>query len=112
MEVPRFTARYGASLVSALQALGIRQAFSERADFSGIAAGPQLTISSVNHAAYVRVDEHGTTAAAATSVGIAITAMREPQKTFVVNRPFIFALRDERVGSLLFLGMVRSLPKP
>jgi serpin B len=58
----------------------------------------------------VRVDEEGTTAAAATSAGITTTAVEVPPKTFVVDHPFIFALRDEHTGALLFIGAIRRIP--
>jgi serine protease inhibitor len=111
VEVPRFTARYSTSLVPLLKAMGMSIAFTKHADFSGIhPPPPPLAITSAEHAAYVRVDEEGTTAAAATSVGVGLLAYRPPAKTFVVNRPFVFALRDERSGTLLFVGVIRSLP--
>lgn len=110
VEIPRFTARYDASLVPLLESLGVTDAFSSAADFSGIhAAPPRIAIGSVNHASYVRVDEAGTTAAAATSVGMTMLAIRTPEKQFVVDHPFVLALRDERTGALLFLGAIRTL---
>ncbi len=110
VSLPRFTAQYTTSLVPLLRAMGMGVAFSDSADFSGIhAIPPHLAITSVNHAAYVQVDEQGTTAAAATSVGIGLLAIRVPDKTFVVDRPFVLALRDERTGSLLFIGEIRTL---
>lgn len=110
VEMPRFTAKYSASLVPLLQSMGMTAAFTSGANFSGIhAPPPPIAISSVNHAAYVRVDEQGTTAAAATSVGMIALAIRQPEKTFVVDHPFVFALRDEHTGSLLFIGAIRSL---
>jgi serpin B len=110
LSVPRFTARYDASLVPALRALGMGVAFSDAADFSRMhPPPPQLRISSVRHASYVRVDEAGTVAAAATSAGISMTAIEVPQVTFVVDRPFVFAIRDERAGVLLFLGVINEV---
>lgn len=110
ISVPRFTAQYTTSLVPLLRAMGMGVAFLDSADFSGIhAIPPHLAITSVNHASYVQVDEEGTTAAAATSVGIGLLAIRRPDKTFVVDRPFVLALRDERTGSLLFIGEIRTL---
>jgi serpin B len=110
ISVPRFTATYTSNLIPLLQSMGVTDAFTDNADFSGIhAVPPRLAITSVNHAAYVRVDEKGTTAAAATSVGISITAIRVPQQTFVVDHPFVLALRDEHTGALLFIGAVRTL---
>lgn len=110
VSVPRFTAEYATSLVPLLTSMGMSIAFTDRADFSAIhTVPPKLAVTSVSHASYVRVDEQGTTAAAATSVGVGLLAIRAPQKTFVVDHPFVFALRDERTGSLLFIGAVRTL---
>lgn len=111
LSLPRFTAQYDASFVPVLKALGMGIAFSDRADFSAMrAAPPRLRISQVRHSAYVRVDEEGTTAAAATSVGITTTAIEATPKTFVVDHPFVLALRDEHTGTLLFIGAIRRIP--
>ncbi|HEX5275530.1 MAG TPA: serpin family protein [Candidatus Rubrimentiphilum sp.] len=108
--IPKFTATYDTSLVGVLKSLGMGIAFSGAADFSPMHTPPPgLTISDIRHQAYVRVDEKGTTAAAATSVTIGITAIEEPPKQFVVDRPFVFALRDEQTGSLLFIGVINSI---
>jgi serpin B len=108
--VPKFTARYDTSLVTVLKSLGMGIAFSDQANFSAMHTPPPgLTITDVHHAAYVRVDEKGTTAAAATSVTIGITAVQEPPKQFIVDRPFVLALRDERTGTLLFIGVINSV---
>jgi len=111
--VPKFTARYDTSLVGVLKALGMGIAFTNQADFSAMHAPPPgLRITDVHHAAYVHVDEKGTTAAAATSVTIGITAIREPPKQFIVNRPFLLALRNERSGTLLFIGVINNILSP
>ena len=108
--IPKFTATYSTSLVSVLKSLGMGIAFTDRANFSAMHAPPPgLTITDVRHQAYVRVDEKGTTAAAATSVTIGITAVQEPPKQFIVDRPFVFALRDEQTGTLLFLGVINDI---
>jgi serpin B len=108
--LPKFTATYDTSLVNVLKSLGMGIAFTGAADFSLMHAPPPgLAISDVRHQAYVRVDEKGTTAAAATAVTIVTTAMQEPPKQFIVNRPFIFALRDEATGTLLFIGVINSI---
>lgn len=108
--IPRFTARNDVSLNAALKALGMGIAFTSAADFSPIHSPPPgLTISDVHHASYVRVDEKGTTAAAATSVEIGMTAVQMPPKQFIVDRPFILALRDERTRTLLFIGIINKV---
>ncbi len=88
--------------------MGMPLAFQPgRADLSGIAGPPgYLYIQHVIHEAYIDVDEAGTKAAAATGVVIGTTAIQLPPKIhFVVNRPFIFVLRDKRTGAILFIGI-------
>jgi serine protease inhibitor len=112
LSLPRFTASYRIGLVPALRAMGAGVAFGADADFSPMhAPPPRLFISSVDHAAVLRVDEEGTTAAAATAVGMsemAIHVQRQP-RAVVVDHPFVIVLRDERTGSLLFSGVIRTL---
>lgn len=95
-----------------LEAQGMRRAFSQAdADFTGIAAPPspddRLYVSGVFHKAFVRVDEEGTEAAAATAAPMAARGRppsMPPEVRF--DRPFLFLLRDVRTGTVLFLGRV------
>jgi serpin B len=94
-----------------LIALGMPTAFNEDlADFSGMTAEEKLFISSVIHQAYVRVDEEGTEAAAATAVIIGTTAMM-PRKVFTADHPFIFIIQEEDTGNILFIGRVTDPTK-
>jgi serine protease inhibitor len=108
IELPRFTIRYDATLNAILTKLGMGIAFGSGANFEGIAGARPLQISEVRHASFLSVDEEGTEAAAATSVGIRALAMRVEPPPFhmVVDRPFFVAIRDERSGQLLFTGMI------
>lgn len=106
--LPKFELRQKLTLNQALQALGIKEAFSPAADFSGIAPEP-LFVDKVLHAAYVKMDEQGTEAAAVTAVE---EKKSEPPPDpdrpidFRVDRPFVFVIRDNVTGSVLFLGRV------
>ncbi len=109
--IPRFTAEYQAQITPLLQAMGMGAAFGRSADFSPMhpPAGT-IRIGSVIHKTYVRVDEQGTTAAAATSVQMRMTAIEmAPAHTFIVDRPFVLALRAERTGALLFIGVINAV---
>ena len=75
------------------------------ANFKGIAPA-DLYIAFVDHKAVIEVNENGTVAAAATNVGIALTSMPAPKPTFIVDRPFFFVIRDDRSGTILFMGKV------
>jgi len=103
--VPRFKMTHKFSLGAVLQAMGITDAFSRGADFSGMTGRRDLFISAVVHQAYVDVNEEGTEAAAATGVAMTLTAMA-PGKVpvFRADHPFLFLIRDIRSGSILFLG--------
>jgi len=106
--LPRFTYESEFSLRDALEGLGMTDAFEpDRADFSGMDGNRDLYISSVQHKAFVAVDEKGTEAAAATAVIMGVTSapIGEPI-TLTIDRPFIYLIRDGQTGSILFLGRV------
>jgi serine protease inhibitor len=107
VNLPKFQVEYGVKrLNSVLEKLGMGIAFSpSQANFNGIASLPEgnLFIDYVDHKAVVKVDEKGTEAAAATIVGIGLTSV---SPGFVVNRPFFFEIRDDRSGSILFMGKI------
>jgi serpin B len=107
--LPKLMLRTRFELSAALKALGMRLAFDPgHADLSGIAGRPsQLYVKAVVHEAYVRVDEAGTEAAAATgAVVVASSVAERPPMVFSVDRPFVFLLRDVSTGAILFLGVV------
>ena len=96
-----------------LEPLGMRAAFQRgAADFTGIAAPPspddRLYITEGFHKAFVRVDEEGTEAAAATAIvmGRVGSAMPQPVEEIRFDRPFLFVLRDVHTGATLFVGRV------
>ena len=101
------------ALRDALEKLGVVLAFDRRrADFTGIADPPdpsdRLFVSGVFHKAFVKVDEKGTEAAAATGVAMARTVGLSPAEPveFKADHPFLFFLRDETSGLVLFMGRV------
>ncbi len=103
----------GLSLAETLESLGMRLAFDPRlADFTGIAkpARPteRLVIGNVFHKGFVKVDEQGTEAAAATEMAIRTGARAEDTlpRQLRVDRPFLFLIRDDASGLVLFLGRV------
>ncbi len=104
--LPRFQAGQRVRLESALQALGMRRAFSREADFSGITSQRTgIQLSAVIHEANCDVDEEGTVAAAATAlVAKGTGAPPAPPPTFRADHPFVFFVRDERSGAILFMG--------
>jgi serpin B len=107
LTMPRFKIESQLELAQALAALGMPDAFSGSADFSGMDGGRTLLISDVIHKAFVAVDEAGTEAAAATAVIMRATAaMPEMPVEVTVDRPFVFLIRDLPTGAILFVGRV------
>lgn len=108
--LPRFRVEARFDLNHALAALGMPRAFDRRrADFSGMVGPPGAYIDAVIHQAFVAVDEEGTEAAAATAVAMAprSLSMSRPQPpVFRADHPFLFLIRDDRTGLILFLGRV------
>jgi serpin B len=109
VKLPKFKVTSEFRLDEALKALGMPLAFDFRkADFSGMSTAGKLFIGAVVHKAFVDVNEKGTEAAAATAVGMELTSAPQPA-TFHADHPFVFLLRDNRTGSILFMGRVREL---
>jgi serpin B len=97
------------SLKTALAARGMNDAFMPGvADFSGMTTAEKLSISDVVHQAFVSVDEAGTEAAAATAVEMTGSAAPTKVVDLTFDRPFVFFVRDDATGAVLFLGRVMS----
>ena len=109
VSIPRFKMTSQFSLASVLKSLGMKNAFSAGADFSGMNGQRNLFISAVIHKAYVDVNEEGTEAAAATGVTMTLTSIG-PARTpvFRADHPFLFLIRDNNSGSILFFGRLMN----
>ncbi len=106
LAMPKFEFDASFSLPESLQALGMSQAFTPEADFSGITGSRDLFISDVVHKTFVAVDEEGTEAAAATAVVMMESAMMDEPIAVRIDRPFVFLIRDIETGTILFVGRV------
>lgn len=103
---PRFKITAQFELNSTLQAMGMSDAFGSKADFAGMTDKPDLAISKVIHKAFVDVNEEGSEAAAATGVTMRPLAIMRPTPpvVFRADHPFVFLIRHERSGAILFMG--------
>jgi serine protease inhibitor len=103
LSMPKFTTTFGASLVQPLSTLGMQAAFCSdpQAAFPGIGL---VCIQDVEHKTVVEVDENGTVAAGATTVTLTPTAVPAPLFTLTLDHPFLYAIRDDQTGELLFIG--------
>ena len=103
--MPKFTLEYEIELNDVLTALGMGDAFiGGVANFSNLRRQNDLYISAVTHKTFIEVDEEGSEAAAATVVAIGETSAGPAP--FLVNRPFLFVIRERFSGTILFMGKV------
>lgn len=108
LTMPKFEFESEFSLVNTLAAMGMPDAFSAAADFSGMTGNRDLFISDILHKAFVSVDEAGTEAAAATAVIMSLTAAPEVPVEVTIDHPFIFLIRDIETGAVLFIGRMAN----
>jgi len=106
--LPKFEFESSYELTEPLQALGMKRAFdAAAAEFGRICTAEPLFIAKVLHKTYIRVDEEGTEAAAATAAGAEALSEPHPEPTrFIADHPFLFALRHRETGAILFIGQV------
>lgn len=111
LSLPKWKLTDETSLGDSLQALGMKAAFNN-ADFSGIDGSLGLQISEVLHKAFVAVDEDGTEAAAATAVLVNDTSLPiDPPTVIKVDKPFLYLIRDNATGAIVFLGRIMDPTK-
>jgi serine protease inhibitor len=104
VRLPRFQVEWEDSLIGPLRALGMTDAFDRnRADFGRMTGARGLYITEAFQKTFLRVDEEGTEAAAATAIGMGIVSA-PPSITF--DRPFLFAIRERFSGTILFIGII------
>lgn len=107
VRIPKFTLTSRNVLNDVLSSLGIQEAFTAKANFSGINGMQDLFLSKVIHQAFFLIDEKGACAAAASAAAVNVTAVKPSEEIpfeFIADRPFIFALVDMQSKALLFLG--------
>jgi len=105
IELPKFKYGFKDLLNDPLVNLGLGVAFSGGADFSGITPGGGIYISRVIHQTFIDVQEEGTEAAAATIVELREVSMPQPA-IFRANRPFLYLIKENSTGAILFMGKV------
>ncbi|MBS7611901.1 serpin family protein [Candidatus Bathyarchaeota archaeon] len=104
--LPKFKIDAKYFLKNALSAMGMPTIFSPgKADLSGMSGNRELFVGFVIHQAHIEVNEEGTEAAAATAVGVELTAIT-PRTVFRADHPFIFIVQQKNTGNILFLGRV------
>ncbi|KAL2630039.1 hypothetical protein R1flu_014725 [Riccia fluitans] len=111
--LPKFKFSAGFKASEALQALGLKAPFSQGADFSNMVEGPNaelLYLSEVFHKCFIEVNEEGTEAAAATGAVMMLRSLPMPETPidFVADHPFLFVLREDKTGLILFFGRITN----
>ena len=105
LELPRFTATDNAGLLPILAGMGLREGLASPTAFSGLAQAP-LTISGIQQRTFLKVDEEGTEAAAVTGVMMATRMAEIGEVPVIVDKPFLFVLRDKESGLMIMSGYI------
>ncbi len=106
LSFPKIDLSLHSSLNGVLSQLGLGVAFGNGADFGGITRSTGLQIQDVEHAAVLKVNEAGTTAAAATGISVEPTAIFVGGRIIDVDHPYLLFLRDNSSGAILFAARV------
>ncbi|KAF1389817.1 hypothetical protein PFLUV_G00077480 [Perca fluviatilis] len=104
--IPKFSIKTSYNLNDVLSEMGMTDMFGVRANLRGISAKKRLAVSDVVHKATLDVDETGAKAAAATGIGIGLTAIRFPVPVLKFNRPFMVIIAESNTEKILFLGKI------
>ena len=108
LRMPKFEYESKLDLSEILCDMGMPDAFTGAADFSGMDGTLSLFIGKVIHQASITVDESGTEAAAATAVLMYETSVQVDPLEITIDRPFIYMIRDNQTGAILFMGRVKN----
>lgn len=108
IKLPRFKYKYEIKLNDVLTTMGMGVAFTGMADFTGINRGGGLNIDYVKNKTFIEVNEEGTEAAAVTVVAIERTSVGPEKPQFIANRPFMYAITEEKTGAILFMGTMKD----
>ena len=103
--LPKFKLEWEKSLVDIFKSLGMEKAFATGGFLNLAENGDDLYISDIKHKTFIEVNEEGTEAAAVTSVEFGNTAMPDG---FYGVKPFVYVIRDDRSGTILFMGKVED----
>jgi serpin B len=103
--IPKFSFESQFNLKETLMQMGMKEPFSNDADFSGMTDENDLKIDDVIHKAFIEVNETGTEAAAATAVIMILkSALGEQPVRFIADHPFIYFIMDKTTGGIIFMG--------
>ena len=109
LSLPKFNIESSAELKKTFQKMGITDAFSKNADFTGMTNKNDLKIDKIIHKAKIEVSEKGTKASAATAVVMIRKTAYVPRAIFNANHPFIYLIRDNTTGTILFMGKLSTM---
>ncbi len=108
VKLPKFTFKYAANLNETLEALGMKRAFTEKAELGKISQAAKLFVSFVKQDTYLAIDEKGTEAAAVTNIGIGVTSAPSGPQSVVFDKPFLFFISENSSNTVQFMGRVMN----
>lgn len=107
--IPKFKYEFSTSLKSALEKMGMADAFTDKADFTGISRNEAPHIDDVLHKTFIEVAENGTRAGAVTAIPMNAEGCFEERDEIILDRPFLYVIFDRVNGMPLFIGTVNDI---
>lgn len=108
--IPRFKISFGFEASKTLKGLGLVLPFSSEGGLTEMVDSPvssNLTVTNIFHKSFIEVNEEGTEAAAATAGIVALRSLPIFEKIdFVADHPFLFLIRENKTGMVVFIGQV------
>ncbi|RHN73811.1 putative Serpin family protein [Medicago truncatula] len=107
-KIPRFNVSFGLETSDTLKELGVVLPFfpGGLTKMVDSLAGQSLSVSHIFHKSFIRVNEEGTEVAAASAARLSKGCSFSPPLNFEVNHPFLFLIREDLTGAILFVGQV------
>ena len=109
VKLPRFEMSYDKDLMEDMQDMGMKDAFTDAADFASLSPSEHFYLSIMTQYNYIKVNEEGTEAASITKITGDLAANPKVPEPFYVNRPFVFMIMEQSTGTILFMGKVTKL---
>ncbi|XP_052639022.1 alpha-1-antitrypsin-like [Harpia harpyja] len=107
VDLPKFSMSGSYDVKGLFQKMGVTEAFSNQADFSGMVEKIPLSVSKAIHKAMVDVSENGTEAAGVTMIELTLLSAGFPPPPHIrFNRPFLMMIVDKTSHGILFMGKI------
>jgi serine protease inhibitor len=109
VKLPEFSFEFEENLIPILQEMGVKQAFTETAEFGNLSTEDKVFISKVQHNNFIKVSHKGVEASSATVEVMYLSSKPDPMADVVIDKPFVFGIKHSKANDFIFLGKVEKI---